>query len=568
MNMQKSNWKIAKKISAKARKSLSEIEPIILQLLLNRGVFSNKDSKNKAFEKINSFLDPDYNNLHDPFLFRDMKKAVLRIQKAIDKNEKIAIFGDYDADGVTASAVLFESLKYLGAKPIVYIPHRDKEGYGLNKEAIKKLYGDKISLIITVDCGIINISEVAQAKKMGVDVIVTDHHEPSKNLPKALAVIDPKVKTDKYPFRDLAGVGVSFKLAQALIIKSKKGIEGMSFLKWLLDLVAIGSIGDIVSLVDENRILVKFGSIVFKKTRRLGLKELKKSSSDNSIKIIDFHIAPRLNSAGRMDHANWAFNLLVTESKVESFQLIRRIERLNNERRDITEKIIKEAKEEIEPVLPEETIIIIARKDWSASVSGIVASRLVDEYNIPALVVEKKGKMSKGSARSPKNINIIKMLRRMGNLFTKLGGHKNAAGFSYETRNHQKIIEALQRLSRKDKREKNLECLDIDMELGLKEVSLNLYKRIEDLEPFGHGNPRPVFLTKKVRLLDKKLVGNNNHLKIWFTKDNLRREAIAFRKGYLNEMLKVGQDLDVVYRLGENEYGGMRSIQLEVVDIK
>ncbi len=559
-------WQIAKKLPKKFIKEHQVINSLMLQILYNRNIFNLKDKKEKINRKIDYFLEPNYEKLHDPFLLKDIKKAVLRIKKAVNKKENVAIFGDYDVDGVTASAVLYETFKFLGIKPEIYIPHRDKEGYGLNEEAVKSLAKKNISLIITVDCGVLNLTEVLLAKKLGVDIVITDHHEPADILPKAEAVINPKIKNNKYPFRELAGVGVAFKLAQALILDSKIK-EGDNFIKWLLDLVAIGSIGDMVPLIDENRVLVRYGSIVFNKTKRLGLKELKGKATNNGIKTIDFSISPKLNAAGRMDHANWAFQLLVSESKVEAFQLVNKIERLNNDRKILTDGIVQAARKEIEPVLPEEKIIIVANKDWSASVSGIVASRLVDLYNLPALVIERKGKYSKGSARSPKEIDIIKVLRQTSHIFTKLGGHKNAAGFTYETKNHNLLVEKLIKLAGEIKTKVQEKKIAIDAEIEFENIDYDFFSQFKKLEPFGINNPEPVFLLRNLRLINKKRVGSN-HLKFWFAKNGKKREAIGFGKSYLDNDFLINDKLDVIFRLRENEYRGIKSIQFEVLDIR
>lgn len=566
------DWKIAKPISLKIIKEHSSFPSFILQLLYNRKVFSLSDSSKKREEKIKKFLYPSYDDLFNPFLMKDMDKAIRRINQALNKDEKIAIFGDYDADGVTASALLYETFIFLGKKAEVYIPHREHEGYGLNKEAIDKLSKKGITLIITVDCGIKNNQEINYAKKLGIDVIVTDHHEISGNLPKkAVAILNPKQKECKYPFKELAGVGIAFKLASALIKKIRNNKKGENFLKWLLDLVLIGSLGDSVSLISENRILVKYGEIVFKKTRRIGLKELKNRGMKNGdLKIIDFFIVPRLNACGRMDHANWAFNLLVTKSKIEAFKLINKIEELNNKRKNFTEKIFSEIESLNTPL--SKKIIILLRENWPSSVLGIVANRLSEKYKIPVFLIENKGEISRGSARVPEEFDVMEMLEEISHMFLKFGGHKYAAGFTYKTDNHHKIVKKLEdvvknKIKKETKKEtKNL--LYIDVEVDFEDITKPyFYKEIKKLGPFGKDNPHPVFLVRNTKILEKRIVGNN-HLKIWFSKNNKKIEAIAFSKKEWNFKIEEGEFIDFIFKLRENFYLGTFFVQTEIIDFR
>ncbi|NTU69267.1 single-stranded-DNA-specific exonuclease RecJ [bacterium] len=564
----KNSYIINKLLSKKVKSEISNINPVILQLLYNRDVFKENDSEKKRNEKINNFLNPRYENLYDPFLLKDMDKAVLRLEKAIKNKEKTVIFGDYDADGVTSSSVLFEALTFLGSKPLVYIPHREKEGYGLNKEAIDSFKKKKIDLVITVDCGIRNKEEISYAKKLKIDVIVTDHHEvDKKDLPnKAIALINPKQKDCKYPFKLLAGVGVAYKLAQALIRKAVTSEDRESFLKWLLDFVAIGSIGDMVPLIDENRILVNYGHIVFDKSRRLGIVEMKKNSRNLNGRFIDFFVAPRINAAGRMDHALWAFNLLTTQSKIEAYKLLKRIEELNNKRKNLTEVIVAEAKKEIIPVLPEEKFIFVSKKGWSAAVSGIVSNRLVDEFGLPAFVAADSGEYSKGSARSPRGVDLMKLLSPAASLFEKIGGHKHAAGFTYKSSNKDKIIKLLVKSAAAIKIDNDSLKIEVDLEVNIQDINLDVYREVLKLAPFGEGNPMPIFILKNVVVVYKKMVGRN-HLKILIEKDGIKKEAIGFNKMHLEPNISQGDNVDIIFRLGENEYRGMKSVQVEIIDI-
>jgi single-stranded-DNA-specific exonuclease len=559
---------LKKNIPKKIVNGIKDVNPLVLQLLYNRGVFLKSNSLKTIKNRVLDFLNPDYENLYNPFLMKDMDKAVARIKKAIGNKEKIIIFGDYDADGVTSSSVLYETLKFLGAEPVVYIPHREKEGYGLNKEAIEKFKKQKINLVITVDCGIRNKKEIYYARKLNIDVIVTDHHEPGDNdIPtKATALINPKQKDCKYPFKMLAGVGVAFKLAQALISDLIDDKGGKTFLKWLLDFVAIGSIGDMVPLIDENRIMVNFGHIVFEKSRRPGIVEMKKNSRNNSARFIDFFVAPRINAAGRMDHALWAFNLLTTQSKVESFKILKKIESLNDKRKNLTEEIVSEAKKEIMPVLPEEKFIFVYKKGWSAAVSGIVSNRLVDEFGIPSFVSADNGILSKGSARSPKGVDLTKLLKDASPYFEKIGGHKNAAGFTYKIVNRGKIIKSISKASEQLRLKDSGVVLEIDSEITLSQINNQVLKELLKMSPFGEGNSQPIFLAKDLNIVFKNIVGKN-HLKLMVEKDGYKREAIGFNKLQLSLDIDKGDVVDIIFRLGENEYRGVKSVQIEIIDI-
>ncbi len=572
-------WKIAKSLPTNILKEHQDISPIILQLLSNREIFKISDSLKIRQEKIEDFLNPSYENLLDPFLMKDLKKAVLRIKEAIKDKEKIAIFGDYDADGVTSTVLLYEVLKFLGANPITYIPHRDKEGYGLNKEAVTKIAKKKVTLIITVDCGIRNLLEIKEAKKQGMDVIVTDHHEVPQEkleapnsklqikdiLPPAYAVINPKRKDCKYPFKKLAGVGVAFKLAQGLLKGNK---EGEIFLKWLLDLVAIGTAGDVVPLISENRIFAKFGFLVFKKTRRLGIIALKKSMGEKANSNLSFYLAPRLNSAGRMDHANWAFMLLETKSQIEALKLARKIEELNKLRQELTDKIIKEAREEIKYLPSSQKIIILAKEGWPASVLGIVAGRLAEDYQKPVLIAEKKGKFIRGSGRSFNNFDLNKALEKINNLFLKVGGHKQAVGFTYEEKNHKAIVSNLEKEAERSIKQVFKIGLLVDAELNPQELNLSFYRSLEAFTPFGEANPEPLFLMRETKILESRRVGLNNHLKLRLEKEGLKFSAIAFRKGEWGNEFQGGKLIDFIFKLRENSYLGMSALELEVLDLR
>lgn len=560
------HWKIAPSLPEKTIKSHQDFSRIFLQLLFNRGIFDLSDNKKAREEKIKKFFNPSYKDLGDPLLLKGVEKSIDRIKRAILAKEKIAVFGDYDADGVTSTALLYEVFKFLGMDIFTYIPHRHKEGYGLNEEALKIISEEKINLLITVDCGIRNIKEIELAKKLGIDVIITDHHEVFDDIPDAYSVINPKQKGCSYKFKKLAGVGVAFKLAQALIEELSPGTKGEIFLKWLLDFVAIGTIADCVPLSGENRILTKFGLIVFDKTKRVGLKELKNFSKNGKGDSMDFFIIPRINAVGRLDHASWVLDLLTTNSKIEAFRLTNKMEELNKERQKVTARIISEAKKELGGFEKKDKIIILANREWSSAVSGIVAGRLAEEYKVPALIIEKGDKLSKGSGRSYNGFNLFESLESIKDLFEKIGGHKQAVGFTYKNENHEKIVSRLKATLKNDSGKKN-NYFFVDSLVEPDDLNISFCREIKELGPFGEGNPYPVFMMKNVLISEKRLVGGN-HLKLNLIKNNKKFNAIGFGKGKIEDSIKINSLIDIIFKVEENYYNGMCLLQLEILDLK
>jgi len=428
-------WVLREPISLEFRKQFPEIPGLILQLLFNRGL--------KTQKQIDQFLSPDYGqDILDPFLFPDMPKAVERIYQAVKSKEKIAIHGDYDADGVTSTVLLADVLQKLGAKFIIYIPHREKEGYGLSKKTIKYLASKKVKLIITVDCAISNAPEVELAQKKGIEVIITDHHNEPLVLPQAYAIINPKVKKCNYPTYNLAGVGVAFKLAQAIISQDKNNIFGTGYEKWLLDLVAIGTVTDVMPLIGENRTLLNFGLVVLNKTKRIGLKLLAQKANIWPVtekelinsENVGYVLGPRLNAAGRMDHANSAYELLATEDNKEAEKLVASLEASNQKRQKLTEKIMTEIKAQIKDI-NKEFLILADGKNWPLGVIGLAAGKIKDELNRPVLVISKLGKKIVGSGRSIDEFNLIEALNKVADCFEAYGGHAGAAGFTLKNKN-------------------------------------------------------------------------------------------------------------------------------------
>ena len=567
--MQK-KWRVKKRIDSSVKNSFPEINSVTLQLLFNRGL----DKK----ERIDDFLSAEYGFQNDPFLFSDMKKAVREIKLAIKEKKKITIYGDYDADGVTSTAVLSSCLKDLGASCDIYIPDRESEGYGLNEEAIGILKKKGTDLIITVDCGISNYEEIRLAKKSGMEVIITDHHHPPDNLPRCL-IINPKADKN-YPFKELAGVGVAFKLAQALffeMVEDKAKAEAKE--KWLLDLVAVGTIADCVPLIGENRILTKYGVVVLNKTKRKGLGALIKKSSLNPGEIgsydVSFRLSPRINAAGRMKHANIAYKLLMSKTEAEAEEIAEGLNTANSERQKITETAVKKIFKELGDN-PGDKILFSLQEDCPAGILGLVAGKISDYYNKPAFVFTKRENEIIGSGRSVENFNIIEALGKMEKLFSHYGGHSQACGLTLKDDKlfddfKAKMLEIAEKKLSKDDL---IPVLNIDAEVKLSEVNWGLFEDVCKFEPFGNNNVKPIFLTKNLKVLSSREVGQNgNHLKIFvsnYTEEaNCSMDCIGFS---LSEAwrgkLKTGDIINLVYQIDENRWNGNRELQLKIIDLK
>ncbi|MBN1325482.1 single-stranded-DNA-specific exonuclease RecJ [Candidatus Falkowbacteria bacterium] len=563
-------WALKEPVSLESKKQFAEIQPLILQLLINRGLNTQ--------DKIDEFLHPDYGqDILDPFLFPDMAKAVARIYKAVEKKEKIYIYGDYDADGVTSTVLIANVLQTMGARYDVYIPHREKEGYGLNLKAIKYLVRKKAKLIITVDCGISNKKEIALANKKKIDVIVTDHHHEPLELPEAYAIINPKVKKCNYPYYELAGVGVAFKLAQGIISSDKKNIFSPGYEKWLLDLVAIGTVTDVMPLIGENRTLLKFGLIVLNKTKRQGLKMLAQKADIWPIteeelmnsENIGFVLGPRLNAAGRMDHANVSYELLTSEKDKELEKLVNNLEKNNQKRQSEVEKIINEIK--LKAKYLDKRLLILESGKWPVGIIGLVSGKLKDQFNRPAIVIGKAGRRLIGSGRSIKEFNLIEALKTMPELFTVFGGHAAAAGFTLKNKKALPEFEKrITELAERQLKGKNLlPKIDIDAELNLADLNWELFDQIQEFEPFGQANPKPLFLIKNLIVESVRTVGNGNkHLKLYLKHEEMTKsfEAIGFGMGEHIEKIKIGDKMDIVCEINLNQFNGNRKLELKIVD--
>ncbi|MCD4760334.1 single-stranded-DNA-specific exonuclease RecJ [bacterium] len=559
------NWNLPNKIKQDFLDKFSELDPIVVQLLYNRDL--------KTQEQIDEFLNPDYGeDIHDPFLFTDAKKACQRIYQAIDKQELITIYGDYDADGVSAAVILNSILKVLGAKVETFLPHREKEGYGLNMRAIEELVENKTKLIITCDCGVSNIEEVDLANKNKVDVIITDHHAVPEKLPQAYAIIHPQVDK-QYPWKTLAGGGVAFKLAQALLLSPENKLsdqEKETNEKWLLDLVAISTVADMVPLLGENRTLLKYGMTVLKKTKRLGLQKLLEVARLDPGKIdartIGFSIAPRINAAGRMDHANLAYYLLIETDAKKAENLANNLNQSNLDRQKLTEQTVRQAK--IQDVDVKDSLLTFYQEDWPAGLTGLVAGRLSREHNRPCLVMTRVNGLVVGSGRSIKGFDIVQALQKNKKLLEKFGGHPQACGFSFEQKNMDAFVSSMKKIAGQElEGEKFQKSLDIELEINFENISWTIVDLLDKFRPFGQANPEPLFVSNDISVTSARKVGaDQKHWKLELVKGNKKLGAIGFGLGKMK--LEIGDKIDVVYNLNINEWNGNREIQLNIKDIR
>ncbi len=569
-------WKVAEQISEEFKNKFPEINPVILQLLANRGI--------KTQEQIDEFLYPDYSqDVHDPFLFLDMKKAVGRIFQAIEKKEKIIVHGDYDADGVCSALVVVSTLLAMGADVQVYLPHRELEGYGLNMQTVEELGKNGVNLIITTDCGISNRLEIKRATELGMDVIITDHHTEPPNLPKdALAIIDPHLVREKYPFCDLAGAGVAFKLVQAIFRSpqfsdSKIDLDTEAFEKWLLDLVAIATITDIMPLLGENRTLVKYGLLVLNKTKRIGLKKLIESLGLNKNKDLDarnvaFQVGPRLNAAGRIDHANQAYELLKTDDVNEVDSLVDALNKTNEGRQSLSERVMAEARAQIGEDIGEEKVLFAKGDGWPVGIVGLVAGKIADVFWRPTFVMTEReeGKIE-GSGRSIPEFDIMEALDLVKDLLDRYGGHAGACGFTMEKRNLKKFQNNIRKFAEKKLGGMELApTLNIDAEINLEKIDWELFELLEKFSPFGRANERPKYLARSLSVESFESVGTNgNHLRINLSQGNgIRKKFIGFCFGEWCKKLKVGDKVDVIFEIDVNEWNGNRELQMKIIDLK
>lgn len=535
------------------------ITNLLASILVNRGIIDG--------EKINVFLNPTRKDFYNPFLMPDMEIAVKRIVKAIENKEKIMIYGDYDADGITSITVLKKYLNEIGLKTGEYIPNRLNEGYGLNKDAISKIYNDGYKLMITVDCGISGLEEVEYANSLGMEIIITDHHEPAEKLPEAIAVIDAKRKDNKYPFNQLAGVGVVFKLIQAISTELK--LEEKEYLKYL-DLVCIGTISDIVPLVDENRVIAKLGLKLIEKTKNIGLKtllniaDLKKIDST----AISFGVAPRINACGRMGFQEEALQLFLTEDSGEATKIAKRLVQFNQERQAKEKQIFEEVIEKIEKDDKDKKCIVLAEENWHHGIIGIVASKITEIYYKPSILICLEGDKGKGSGRSIPGFDLYTALTKCSDYIEKFGGHSMAIGITIKKENFEKLKEAIEKYAQESNISDIMPIINIDKEINLKNINIEEVKSLELLEPFGEANKMPLFLLRNLKIDSIRALSGGKHLKLTLKQDNNIVDAIGFNMGDLSKEYLLGDKVDVVGTIEINSFGNKENIQINLKDIR
>ncbi len=575
-------WVLSSLPKEELTNQFSEFPPLLASLLFSRGKITQ--------EEIDMFLFPDYaRDIHDPFLFRDMERAVERIFHAIEKNEKIIVHGDYDSDGVCSSSLLMTVLEALGSKNHeIFLPHREKEGYGLSGKSVLQFQKNHVKIIITTDCGIANVSEVALAQENSMDVIITDHHRLQNIIPRAFAIIHPLLPDQKYPFLDLAGTGVAFKLAQGLIAQAKKQNISVSgtrfgeditwdgFEKWLLDLVAIATVTDMMELKGENRVLVKYGLLVLNKTKRIGLKELFRSIfSENKKQPIDawgigFVIGPRLNATGRLDSSSPSYDILMTQDQSEAQRFVLILESSNKERQLETARILREGKKQIE-LTEEKTLLALHDSSWHVGVIGLAAGKFSQDYHRPTIVSTVVDGEIRGSGRGIEGFNMVAALEQLTPYLSRFGGHPQACGFSLKNvQEYQEFIAKLDNVLKEQLKGKDLTpVLTIDAKVRLNDLNWKLYEYLEHFEPFGKGNPRPRFLLEKIRVQKFDQIGKEaQHIRLIVEENGMKRTALGFGKSEMTEGLQLGKELSLVVELNKNVWNGFTELQLLIIDWK
>ncbi|MFQ5707806.1 MAG: single-stranded-DNA-specific exonuclease RecJ [bacterium] len=538
---------------------------ILARILLNRGI--------EDVESARRYFVPRLEHLHDPFLMAGMQRAIERIQAALSNKERILIYGDYDVDGITGTSMLMLFFRDLGHAVSFYIPDRMTEGYGLSEKGVRQARENRIDLIIAVDCGVTALGEVALAQQLGMDVIVCDHHQPGPELPQALALLNPKRADCSYPFKQLAGVGVAFKLIQGL--QQTLHLDQDKVWKYL-DLVAIGSSADIVPLVGENRTLVKFGLKALASTENLGIKALIAVSGLGTQKIgtgqVVFTLAPRINAVGRLGDAGRAVRLLTSESAQQANNIAAILDSENRNRRNIDEETFLQAQEIIESnensVL--KNTLVLNKQGWHPGVIGIVASRIVEKYYRPTIMITTENGMGKGSARSIPGFDIYQALKSCQDLMVEFGGHKYAAGLTIKAQNISLFRERFDQVASSVLNQELLTPkLRIDGELRFSDINWDFLKLLNKMAPFGPQNMRPVFCTRDLQIVGSPAIVGNNHLKFKIRHSGVVMDAIGYKLGDLLYRISPGEpNVEMAYVVDENEWQGRKTIQLRVKDLR
>lgn len=541
-------------------KNKYKVNQLLATILANRNILKEED--------IRLFLNPTRNDFYNPFLITDMDIAVNRIIKAIENKENITIYGDYDVDGITSITVLKSFLNDIGVETNTYIPNRLIEGYGLNKDAIDKISKKGCNLMITVDCGISAIEEIEYANSLGIETIITDHHEAGNEIPKAIAVIDNKRKDSKYPFRELAGVGVVFKLIQAIGITLK--LKEESYLKYL-DIVCIGTISDIVPLVDENRVIAKLGLLLVAQTKNIGLRSIINSSGYNKIdsNTISFGVAPRINACGRMGKAEEALELFLSKDKNEVNELTNKLNEHNRKRQETEKTIFENAVEKIkEEHLDENKAIIVGGENWHHGVIGIVSSKITEMYFKPSILFsfEEDG-IGKGSGRSIPGFDLHEALMKCSDTIEKFGGHSMAVGITVKKDNLEKFKKEFEQIATQSKIDEIIPIINIDAKVDLSDIDKEMVESLKQLEPFGEANKMPVFAFKNLKIDSIRALSEGKHLKLTLKDNNYIINAIGFNIGYLANEYRIGDKIDVAGVLEINTFNGVDNLQINIKDI-
>ena len=532
-------------------------------ILAQRGINNYHSAK--------SFFRPKFNNLHDPFLMKDMKSATDRIKEAINNKEKILIYGDYDVDGVASTALLTNFLRQKTNNIFPYIPDRETEGYGVSVNGIKKAIKKQVSLIISIDCGIKALKEVEYAKKNNIDFIICDHHLPESEIPNAIAVLDPKRVDCKYPFKELCGCGIGFKLIQALSLEWD--MDTRQLINYL-DLVSLATVADQVPLYDENRIITYLGLEQINKKPRPGIKALLSDFKGDEISTstLVFKLSPKVNAAGRMKHATLALELLMCEKLEHTVNLSEQISSINIERREEDKKTTEEALIQIKQKEEESFSSTLVHNDnWHPGIIGIVASRLIEKYYRPTIVLTKQGQYYIGSARSINGFDIYKALKKCSNLLEQFGGHKYAAGLKLHESKLKLFRSEFEKFSNKNISEKQkIKTLIYDLEISLSDLNFKFFKIIEQMEPFGPNNLKPIFCSRNcVTTSQTRTVGNDNkHLQLFIKSKNKIYKGIAFGRGDLLNKINESKGFDILYSVEKNTWNGNTELQLIIMDLK
>ena len=552
---QRTRWKILPRVPDEYLNA-SGFSPLIAQLIYNRGVKP---------EEIDTFLSADRRLEGNPFLLPDISQAISRIYKAVLEREKIAVYGDFDVDGVTATVIIIEGLSRLGAEVIPYIPDRIDEGHGVKLSALEKLQAHGVSLVITVDCGVTDVVEVKQAREMGIDMIITDHHIPLRNLPQAIAIVDPKRKDSVYPYPDLAGAGVAFKVLQALFHKDSRE-------KWisrLMDLVVLATVTDLVPLVGENRYLVKEGLRELNKSSRVGIQEMIRLTrlklGELDAEDISWVLGPRLNAAGRMNNASSSYQLLTTQSSEESHLLALELEEKNAERQKLTSEVLSQAREKLTPKL-HLPVLIDADESYSVRVIGLVAGRLADEFYRPAIIINVGPELCQGSCRSIPEFDFTAVLEECHNLLVAFGGHPLAAGFTVARQNLAQLQERITTLATEQLAHLELRPeIVIDADVPLSILTGDTFNIIQKLSPFGRGNPQPTFLTRQVEVVECRNFGKQGAwLRLKLKQGNITWQAVDFKSRKTKK--EIPSHIDIVYNLEKSRWNGEEVISLNLLD--